>query len=280
MAPVPALAISNFLRQHDLVQVPWVKSQLRFRSTPARRLEPSHNHGQLQVADFPFAPETLLSFGTPLVIVGGGAVDRALLKSLHAGGAAVVAADGGAADCAAAGIVPVAIIGDLDSVEDVEGWAQKTQVIRLTEQITTDFEKCLYSTRAPVTVALGMTGKRFDHTLAALHAVMRHGAGRHVILVDEVDLALAVTGDFAFTVQPGERVSMHPLERVTFAHSEGLLYPLDGLTLEAGVLTGSSNMAVAGPFSVETAPGEQGMWLLVLARSHLERLMAALSGQA
>ena len=49
--------------------------------------------------------------------------------------------------------------------------------MQIAEQETTDFEKAIYSTRAPVTVALGMTGKRFDHTLAALDAVTRYAAG-------------------------------------------------------------------------------------------------------
>ena len=47
-------------------------------------------------------------------------------------------------------------------------------MIQIAEQVTTDFEKALYSTRAPVTVALGMTGKRLDHTLAALDAVSKY----------------------------------------------------------------------------------------------------------
>ena len=51
---------------------------------------------------------------------------------------------------------------------------------------------------APVTVALGMTGKRFDHTLAALDAVARQASGRPVILVDEADIAIALSGSFAF----------------------------------------------------------------------------------
>ena len=44
-----------------------------------------------------------------------------------------------------------------------------------------------------MTVALGMTGKRFDHTLAALDAVTRYATRRMIILVDEEDVALALT---------------------------------------------------------------------------------------
>ena len=45
-----------------------------------------------------------------------------------------------------------------------------------------------------------LMGKRFDHSLAALDAVIRYAAGRAIILVDEVDIALARRGPFSFTV--------------------------------------------------------------------------------
>src|SRR5690606_11977509 len=141
------------------------------------------------------------------------------------------------------GLKPEAIIGDLDSLDNPLGWLGRTRLLHITEQETTDFEKALYSTRAPVTVALGMTGQRLDHTLAALDAVGRYAARRHIILVDEHDVALALTGRFSFTVAPGERVSVHPLARVTFWRSEGLEYPLDAVTLAPGLRTGTSNAA-------------------------------------
>lgn len=234
----------------------------------------------MQEAIDPSSRPAGLSFETMLVIVGGGALDTGLLQRLQGAGAAVVAADGGAEGCARAGIIPEAIIGDMDSLKDAKGWAGRTKIVRIEEQDSTDFEKCLRMTSAPVTLALGMTGKRFDHTLAALDAVARHAAGRWIILVDEEDIALAVCGGFAFAVEPGARVSVHPLQRVAFARSSGLTFPLDGLVLAPGVRTGTSNMAVTGPFSIETAPGETGVWLLIFARDYLDRLIDTLKGMA
>ena len=72
-----------------------------------------------------------------------------------------------------------------------------------------------------MTVALGMTGDRFDHTLAALDAVTRQARGRRIILVDEHDIALALTGPFSFEVDPGDRVSIHPLMPVTLREVRG-----------------------------------------------------------
>ncbi len=215
-----------------------------------------------------------LQFDRPLVIVGGGALDATILKRMQASGAAIIAADGGADDCARAGIVPEAIIGDMDSVEDLDAWSGKSQVFTLSEQMTTDFEKCLYATRAPVTLALGMTGKRLDHTLAGLHAVARHAAGRRIILVDESDLALGVSGSIALTVGKGARVSVYPLGRTEFTGSEGLSYPLDGLVMQQGAAIGTSNSATAEQIAISVAD-EQDPWLLILDRSLLGAVLDA-----
>jgi thiamine pyrophosphokinase len=127
-----------------------------------------------------------------------------------------------------------------------------------------------------VTVALGVTGGRFDHTLAALDAVSRYAARRKVILVDVQDLALALTQAFSFEVNAGERVSIHPLARVTFWRSEGLEYPLDSVTLAPGMRTGTSNKALTGPFSILPEEGIHAPFLVIIDRRHVFRLIAQL----
>lgn len=213
-----------------------------------------------------------------LVIVGGGAVDVPLLQRLSAEGARLVGADSGGDVIMAAGLVPDAIIGDLDSISDPEGWPEGTRVFRIAEQLTTDFEKCLYSTRAPVTVAMGMTGRRFDHTLSAISAATRFARERRIILSDENDVALAMSGAFAFTIPVGERVSIYPLAPIDFRRSKGLLYPLDGLHLEQGGLIGTSNQALTE--TVEIEPADDTAWLLIVEKTHLPALLEALRRQA
>jgi thiamine pyrophosphokinase len=218
----------------------------------------------------------MLSFDGVLVIVGGGALDPGLLRQLAADGAHLVGADGGGDAIRAAGLVPEAIVGDFDSLADPAGWDARTRLIRVPEQETTDFEKVLYSTRAPVTIGLGMTGRRFDHTLAALDAMARFARNRAIVLVDEFDLALGLAGPFAFTAEPGARVSIHPLMATRFARSSGLKYPLDGLTLAPGVRTGTSNAALTGSFGIEPAAGDSGVFLLILEKRWLTPLIAVL----
>lgn len=223
------------------------------------------------------SPQTSVAvFDDLLIIVGGGSVDFDLLRELYASGGRLVGADGGADQIVAAGLKPELIVGDFDSLANPHQWLGKTRLMQIAEQETTDFEKALYSTRAPVTVGLGMTGRRFDHTLAALDAVARHARKRMVVLVDEEDVAVALTERFRFTVEPGERVSIHPLAPVLFWSSDGLKYPLDAVKLAPGVRTGTSNEALTGPFTIVPEEGVHAPFLLILPRKYLAPLIAKL----
>ncbi|WP_404402482.1 thiamine diphosphokinase [Pelagibacterium halotolerans] len=210
-----------------------------------------------------------LVFDGTLIVVGGGTVEPELLRTLAQGAAGIIGADSGGDTILKAGLVPDAVIGDMDSVDDLSGFPDTTRVIRIAEQDSTDFGKCLYSSRAPLTLGLGMTGGRFDHTLAALNAVAKMAHERKIILVDEHDLALGVSGSISVEVGKGSRVSVYPLGRTAFAGSEGLLYPLDGLVMEQGGRIGTSNEATADVVSITVAEGEQSPWLLILDRTLL-----------
>lgn len=214
-----------------------------------------------------------LRFDRPLAIVGGGTVDPQLLHEIAARDVALIAADGGADALAAADLLPEAILGDLDSLSDRAFWESRTRVIHIPEQITTDFQKALYSTSAPVTLALGMTGKRLDHTLAALSAVHEVARHRRVMLIDEVDVALAVSGPIAFEAAAGERISVHPLVPIVFKRTAGLLYAMNDLLLDPAGRLGTSNEGTGG--RVEIVPKDDTPWLLILGRERLWDLMEA-----
>ena len=217
----------------------------------------------------------MVVFNGPMAIVGGGAVDPALLVELAGRGVPLVGADGGGDAIGDAGLVPAAIIGDLDSLRDRAAWEKRTRVIHMPDQITTDFQKAIRATSAPVTLALGMTGKRLDHTLAALSAVLQYAPVRRLLLVDEVDVALAVVGPIRFEAGVRERVSIHPLLPIRFTQSTGLYYPMDGLLLEPGGLIGTSNEGTGGP--VEIVPDDETPWLLILGKERLWDLVGAAS---
>ena len=80
----------------------------------------------MQDTSVTIADAPILAFEGPIAIVGGGAVDPGLLVALHRRGVVLIGADGGADAIGAVGLVPAAIIGDLDSLYDREGWSGKT----------------------------------------------------------------------------------------------------------------------------------------------------------
>jgi len=69
---------------------------------------------------------------------------------------------------------------------------------------------------------------------------------------------------------------VHPLGVVRFKRSFGLKYPLDGLKMVLGERTGTSNEATSGLFRIEVEPRSRAPWLLILQKSNLLRLVAAL----
>ena len=104
--------------------------------------------------------------------------------------------------------------------------------------------------------------------------MLQYAPTRKLLLVDEVDVALAVVGPVRFEAGPRERVSIHPLLPIRFVQSTGLYYPMDGLLLEPGGLIGTSNEGIGGP--VEVVPVDDTPWLLILGKERLWDLIAAL----
>ncbi len=211
-----------------------------------------------------------------LVLVGAGRVSKKLLLKLHKNGATIIAADGGAKYCAKLNITPLAIIGDMDSIKNKSDWAEKTRLIELTEQETTDFEKCLYSTSAHLTIALGMSGNRLAHTLSAIDIIGRYTCNRHIILIDEKDLAFGACGEFSLAIGVGQNLSIHPFCEIEFEGSKGLKYPLDEITLAPNIKTGTSNKTNSHQFTITPKANDKSPYLLIMDRDKLDIIITKL----
>ncbi|MEO0679562.1 MAG: thiamine diphosphokinase [Pseudomonadota bacterium] len=215
-----------------------------------------------------------LAFDGPVLLLGGGPVSTDTLAELRPRCVGLVAADGGANRLRAGGPRPDAILGDLDSLEDAAGWrAQGVPVLHDRDQDTTDFEKCLTRIEAPVILAAGFLGARFDHSLAALHALLR-AAGRAVILVGEEDVLFLAPLRWRARLEAGARVSIYPVAPVTGLRSEGLEWPLRDLPLAAGGFIGTSNRAAEAEVAAEfDGPGAA----IMLERRFLDAAMRSLA---
>lgn len=212
----------------------------------------------------------------PALVVGGGPFNPRLVEKYVGRGYALIAADGAADELMLAGLKPEFVIGDFDSISDAGAFKGVARLVHLTEQDTTDFEKCLYATVAPLYLGLGLTGRRFDHTLAAVHVAARFGASRRMVLVGEDEAMAVARGKFAIDLRKGTRVSIYPLAPLKFTGSTGLQFPLDGLTLAQGERIGTSNAATGE--SVEISPAADDVpYLVMLPLETLDRVIEAIA---
>lgn len=198
--------------------------------------------------------------GAPgVTLVGGAPVASEDLEWALSRAPRLIAADGGADTLLHAGHTPEAVIGDLDSLSVASRAALPQHILHhVTDQNSTDFEKCLSMIKAPLIVGLGFLGARLDHSLAALSCLARYPAP--CILLGPSDVAFAAPAVLRLDLAPGTRVSLFPMRPIKGA-SKGLRWAIDGLHLDPSGRIGTSNEAT-GPVHLEA----EGM-IVLLPRS-------------
>ena len=207
-----------------------------------------------------------------VTLAGGGPFSVRDLKLALARAPLAVAADSGADRLLRFGVSPYAVIGDMDSISDRARAAIPLQRQYLVaEQATTDFDKALRSIAAPLVLALGFAGARLDHGLAAFSTLIAR-TERACILIGPQDVAFAAPARLELSVAPGEAVSLFPMAQVT-GRSEGLEWPIAGITFAPDGMIGTSNRAVARRVLLEF--DRRGM-LVILPRRRLDAAIRAL----
>lgn len=215
----------------------------------------------------------IIKYDDPVVLVGGGEVDVNLLRRFtHL---PIIAADGGANLLRKASLEPSVVIGDLDSLQDADHWREVANVVELEEQDTTDFEKCLYSIEAPYFIAFGFTGNRLDHTLAALHVMQKWHLEKLVVLISGEDVVCVKSDAIELSLPVGTRLSLYPLNKITFESSSGLEYPLENLFMQTGQLIGTSNSCVEAIVKIVPSSGG-GCYALIVPVSELNNIVQAI----
>ena len=183
----------------------------------------------------------------------------------------VVAADGGASHALNHGTALEYVIGDFDSLPQLaRDVLPPARQIQITEQDSTDFEKCLGTIEAPLILALGFSGGRVDHELAVYNALIRH-EDKRCIVVGADDIVMQAPRHLKLDLPEGTRVSLFPMAPV-FGRSTGLRWPIDGIAFAPDGRVGTSNAATG---AVELTFDGAGM-LLILPRDSLPVLLDAL----
>ena len=213
----------------------------------------------------------IVNAATMVTILGAGELDSADLSAALSRAPVLVAADGGAGSALAAGMVPDAVIGDLDSLSPAARAAiDAVRIHAIDEQESTDFEKALRSVSAPGVIAVGFTGARLDHELAAFNALLKR-PDFPCVLMGKRDIVFAAPRQFSLTLEPGARVSLFPMAPVT-GRSTGLRWPIDGLQFAPDTRIGTSNRAETAEISLSfEGPG----MLVILPKRFLDAVIRA-----
>jgi len=203
----------------------------------------------------------------PVALIGGADVENAVLDLALSMAKCVVAADGGASAALARGVVPEAVIGDFDSLAaDVRAALPPAALHRVTEQDSTDFEKCIARIDAPLIVGAGFSGARVDHQLAVCNVLVRWPA-RRCALISADDVMFLAPPEMALDLEEGCRVSLFPMGAVE-GRSQGLNWSIDGLVLSPDGQIGTSNFATGRISLSVTAP----KLLVILPAAHLAQV--------
>lgn len=209
---------------------------------------------------------------SPIAVLGGGPVLESDLSLVRAISPILVAVDRGATTALEHGVIPDAVIGDMDSIsEETLKSIPAAHVHKIAEQETTDFEKCLIHVKAPLLLCVGFTGDRLDHELAAFNAIVKHPE-QAIVLIGTHDVVFRLPRHLQLHLAIGSRFSIFPM-RKTRGTSQGLRWPIDGLKLAPWSRIGVSNEVANSPIDLRISRGEA---LAILPKAALPEVMTAL----
>jgi thiamine pyrophosphokinase len=210
-----------------------------------------------------------------VTLAGGGPFTARDLRLALARAPVAVAADSGADRLLRHGVMPEAVIGDMDSISVAARAAiPPDRQHEVGEQVTTDFDKALRAIKAPLVLALGFAGARLDHGLAAMTTLVAR-ADQRCILIGPKDLAFAAPPEITLDLAEGEPLSLYPLGLVT-GQSEGLEWPIEGLAFAPDGMIGTSNRVIARRVTLRF--DRRGM-LVILPRRRLDAAIRALRAE-
>jgi len=185
----------------------------------------------------PFFPQD----GWPIGVLAGGDHPTEAMREWLTHAPIVLAADGGANRCHAAGIAPDWVIGDFDSVAPAALEFAKNRR-HVTDQSTTDCDKLLQ-----LAGELGLTrialmcseGDRPDHTLATFHSALRAPIQTRFILRSGWAETLTA-GPWRANIPVGARFSILPLT-ASRVSATGLEWSFDMQAVDATGFSSVSN---------------------------------------
>ncbi len=171
----------------------------------------------------------------------------------------VIAADGAAIRLAERSVQPSIIIGDFDTLEasGLQHLFEGTPQLRIADQDSTDFEKCLHyciDTGIGTVLICGMHGGEMEHSLNNWSIAMRYAASLHLCLYDAQRYGLPISSSMSLPTEPGETISLIPQPYAVIT-TQGLHWPLTREELRLGYREGARNRAAGKEIGIALHEG-------------------------
>ena len=169
----------------------------------------------------------------------------------------IICCDGSAESLVNAGIEPVAIVGDMDSLSNelVNRFAEKIYIDE--NQETNDLTKAVKWCREmnfDDIVILGATGKREDHTIGNISLLAEYAARINVKMVTDTGILIPFLKSCTVQSFPGQQISIFSIDPKTEITSEGLKFPLDHYKI-SNWWVATLNEALGDSFSLKFKEG-------------------------
>ena len=162
-----------------------------------------------------------------------------------------IAVDGGFHSFRQADLLPNLLIGDLDSLSETELKSIKYanfQVLQISDQNTTDFEKALnwvsQNLKTKHLIVLGGLGKRSDHMITNLLLASVADKSLEITFDDDREWIRRVTETCPLTLhgRKNANLSILPFKKCEGVRTKGLEWNLMGETIGGNKIVGQSNV--------------------------------------
>jgi len=197
-----------------------------------------------------------------VIILDGIFPNEKLFRNIVKSHPFIICADGSSNKLIKTKIIPDIIIGDLDSIDKnvmLKYIKKGVPVMKLFDQETTDFEKCILFCRERNfnnLIILGAISDRTDHSLNNFSIIKRYYHEFDITIFDNYFKIKFLTDSISFKYKIGETVSLLPFPVARDITTEGLMYSLKNETLALGLREGTLNVATKNIISIKYRGGD------------------------
>jgi thiamine pyrophosphokinase len=203
-------------------------------------------------------PKHMQQFSETVIIGNGAFPKHSVPLQILRNAKRILCCDGAADDLVANGFEPFLVIGDMDSISDVNKNRFSHIVVEDPDQDTNDQTKAinwLVKHGFTDTVILGSTGKREDHSIGNIALLCDYAKKIKVCAVSNYGIFTPILQSQSFDSFAGQQVSVFSLLPSIKISSSNLKYPLNQMELKSWWM-GTLNESQGESFTIHFSNGE------------------------